>query len=196
MAESKTTICNQALGRLGSKRINDFAEDSTLAAHCRLHYDPTRKALLRSHKWRFARKREVLAQDDTDPLFEYDNQFILPNGYLAMVSIYENRYSDENIDSYAIEGQLLLTNDTEVNLRYIKNVTDPTEFDPLFVKVLVLLLTDAMIGPVAGGDKRIQDKIDKALATLMPSVRALDSQETNTEGENSLYTWNDARYSG
>ena len=198
MAEvSKTSICNMALGILGGKSINSFDDDTSPAAiRCRLFYDPTREALLRSHYWRFASGRSILVQDDTDPTFEWDNQFILPTDFLRVKSIYENRFSDENIHTYALEGERLLTNDSTVSLRYLKNVTDTSKFDPLFVKVLVLVLADELIGPIAGGDKRIQKKIDDALAKLMPAVRALDSQETNTIGEGELETWNDARYSG
>ena len=197
MAVSETSICNMALGVIGAKPINSFNDDaSTPAIRCRLFYEPTRDALLRSHFWRFASARKVLVQDDTDPVYEWDNQFILPVDLLRVKSIYENRFSDENIHSYALEGERLLTNDSTVSLRYVKKVTDTSKFDPLFVKVFVLLLADELIGPVAGGDKRIQKKIDDALAKLMPAVRALDSQETNTIGEGELETWNDARYSG
>ncbi|KKM20609.1 hypothetical protein LCGC14_1643740 [marine sediment metagenome] len=197
MAVSETSICNMALGILGGKLINSFDDDTSPAAiRCRLFYGPTRDALLRSHAWRFASARKVLIQDDTDPVYEWDNQFILPVDLLRVKSIYENRFSDENIHSYALEGERFLTNDSTVSLRYVKKVTDTSKFDPLFVKVFVLLLADELIGPVAGGDKRIQKKIDDALAKLMPAVRALDSQETNTIGEGELETWNDARYSG
>ena len=198
MAESNTSISNQSLGKIGSLRINNFedsTEKSTQAIQCRLHFEPTRNALLRSHWWRFASDRAVLTQDATDPVTdEYDNQFILPNDFLAMKSIYEGRFSDENLNSYSLEGQRLLTNDDAVSIRYIKKVTDASQFDPLFVKVFAVLLADEMIGPLAGGDARIQAKIDKQLERLMPAVKALDRQETNTEGQYSLETWNDARY--
>ena len=197
MALSETSICNQALGKLGAKRINDFETDnSTPGIQCRLHYELTRDALLRSHAWRFARARKALVQDTVDPVFEYDNQFILPTDFLALKSVYENRYSDENIASFVIEGKRLLTNNSTVNLRYIKTVTDPREFDPLFVKLLVLLLADELIGPLVGGDKQIQAKIDAAIKAITPAVMAVDGQETNTIGTDALASWNDARYSG
>lgn len=197
MAISETSICNMALGVLGGKSISSFDDDTSPSGiRCRLFYGPTRDALLRSHFWRFASGRKALVQDDTDPDFEWDNQFILPTDFLRVKSIYENRFSNENYRSYAVEGERLLTNDSTVDLRYLKKVTDTSKFDPLFVKVLVLVLADELIGPIAGGDNRIQKKIDDALAKLMPAVRALDSEETNTIGEAELETWNNARYSG
>lgn len=196
MSISPTSICNQALGKLGAKRINDLddtSEKSLVAIQCRLHYEPTRDALLRSHWWRFARARKVLSKDTNDPDFEWDNQFILPNDFLRFRSIYEEDGTTSKSRRHAIEGQRLLTNLSTVSLRYIRKVTDPTEFDPLFVKVLVLLLADEMIGPLAGGDARIQEKIDGGLKELMPKVQAVDSDETDTGGRSD---WILARHGG
>ncbi len=199
MAESNTSICNQSLGKLGSKRINNFEDDtesSPQAIQCRLHFVPTRDALIRSHAWRFASDRATLSRDTETPDFEWDFQYFLPNDFMLMKSIFEGRFTSPNFRSYEIEGDLILTNETEMEIKYVKKVTDASKFDPLFVKVLTLLLADEMIGPLAGGDARIQKKIDIALDRLMPAVRALDGQETNTAGRNESVTWNDARFSG
>lgn len=196
MALNETKICNMALGKLGAKRINDLGDATNTkpeAVQCRLHYEPTRDALLRSHSWRFARARKKLSQDTTDPAFEWDNQFILPNDFLRFRSIYEEDGATSKSRRHAIEGQRLLTNLSTVSLRYIKKVTDPTEFDPLFVKVLVWLLADEMIGPLAGGDEKIQGKIDRALKLLMPKVFAVDMDETDVGGRSD---WILARHGG
>ena len=196
MSISNTSICNQSLGKLGAKRINDLSDVTDTkpeAIQCRLHYEPTRDALLRSHWWRFARARVVLSQDTIDPAFEWDNQFILPTDFLRFRSIYEEDGTTSKSRRHAIEGQRILTNLSTVSLRYIKKVTDPTKFDPLFVKMLVWLLADEMIGPLAGGDERIQDKINKAIAKLMPKVQAVDSDETDVGGRSD---WILARHGG
>jgi len=197
MALNDTKICNMALGRLKSKRINDYSdssENTVQAIHCRLHYETTRDALIESYPWRFASARATLAADTETPDFEFDYQFLLPVDFLAMRSIYEDRFSDENLRSYRLEENLLLTNESSMEIRYIKKVTDPTKFDQLFVKLFVLLLSDELIGPLAGGDKVIQDKIDRDKANLIPTVKAMSGQQTNTIGQYDLETWNDARY--
>ncbi len=193
---SETSICNQALGRIGGLQIKNVETDtSPQAIQCRLHYEQTRDSLLRSYSWRFASGRATLSAGDT-PDFEWSNAFTLPTDFMAMKSIYEARFSDINFRNYAIEGNEILTNETTMEIRYTKKVTDVSEFDSLFVKVLILLLADVLIGPLAGGDPRIQKKIDSALDELMPSVRALDGQETNTAGRVESRTWNDARFQG
>ena len=195
---TETSICNQALGRIGALRIkgNVETEDSVHAIQCRLHYEQTRDSPIRSYTWRFASGRETLSQDDSTPDFEWDFQYPLPDDFMAMKSIFEGRFSRINFRNIALEGDLLLTNEDTMEIRYIKKVTDVSKFDSLFVKVLVLLLADVLLGPLAGGDPRIQKKIDDALDKLMPAVRALDGQETNTAGRFESGTWNDARSQG
>lgn len=196
MAESVTSICNQALGKLGSLRINDFddtTESSTQAIQCRLHYEPTRDALLRSYFWRFARDRKVLSQDTIDPVFEWDNQFILPNDFIRFRSFDEDTGAASRNKRHALEGDRLLTNFSSISLRYIKKVTNVAKFDPLFVKLLVWLLADEMIGPLTGGDARIQKKIDRAIEKLTIKAPAVDEDETDTGGRSD---WNLARHGG
>ena len=193
---SETSICNQALGRIGAKQISNVETDTSVPAiQCRLHYEQTRDSLLRSYTWRFASERATLSAGTT-PDFEWSDAFTLPTDFMFLKSIYEGRFSGTNFRNYAIEGNEILTNESEMEIRYVKKVTDVSEFDSLFVKVLVLLLADVLIGPLAGGDPRIQKKIDNALAELMPAVRALDGQETNTAGRFESGTWNDARFQG
>jgi len=197
MALSETKIVNMALSRIGAKRINsidDATDTKPEAIQARLHYEQTRDALIRSNRWRFAAARAELSASDTTPDFEWSYQYILPNDFLAMRSIYEGSRSEENFRSYALEGKMLLANENEMSIRYTKKVTDVTEFDPLFVEVLVLQLALKFIGPLAGGAPKLQYTLQRELEILMKKVRAFDRQETNTVGTYDLGTWNDARY--
>ncbi len=197
MSISNTSICNMALGKIGAKRINDFddtSEDSTVAIQCRLHFEQTRDSLIRFHSWRFARARKTLSQDTVTPDFEWNFQYFLPNDFMLMRSIFEDKFSDSNFQNYALEDDLLLTNDEEMEIRYVKKVTDPAKFDPLFVEVLILQLALKLIGPLAGGAARLQKTLQEELKAIMPSVLAIDGQETNTAGRAESSTWNDARF--
>lgn len=192
---TETSICNMALGKIGSLRITNSVETDTSlqAIQCRIHYEPTRNALQRSHKWRFASARSELTQDSADPDFEWDNQFILPTDFLRFKSIDEETGVTSRSNRHAIEGQRFLTNFSTVSLLYVKKVTDVTKFDSLFVKVFVWLLADELIGPLAGGDPKIQKKIDAALKKLIPKVQAVDMDETDVGGRSD---WNLARHGG
>lgn len=193
MPLTETAICNMALGKIGSKLLDNLDDDTSVEAiKCRLFYDQTRDSLLRSHYWRFASDRAELEAAD-DPDFEWDNAFDLPDDFLRMKSIYDDALIKNTRHSYALEGSLLLTNESAVSIRYIKQVTDVTEFDPLFVEVLVLQLALKLVATLAGGAPKLQDVIQRELARIMPSVRALDRQETNTLGRADQDTWVDVR---
>lgn len=198
MALSNTDICNMALGKLGSSRIvnlDDTAENTPEAIQCRLHFEQTRDALVRSHWWRFASGRESLTENSSSPDFEFDNQFDLPDDFMRHKSVWDGVDHRNTRVTYAIEGNLLLTNSDSIDLRYIKKVTDPTEFDSLFVEVLVLKLAIKLVAPLAGGAPKLQQVLATELKLIMPSVRALDRQETNNVGRNDRITWNDGRIS-
>ncbi len=195
---SNTGICNAALSKIGAKQIDnygDVSETTTEALACRNHYDITRDALLRSHYWRFATARVELTQDSSDPDFEYDNQFLLPDDFMRLKSVFGNNFTaTENTRfSFAIEGNLLLTDDDEVFLRYIKKVTDVTEFDSLFVEVFILSLALKLVAELGGGAPKLQQVVQQELAVLMRQVRTIDRQETNTIGRVNRRPWMEAR---
>ena len=197
MAISNTEICNMTLDKLGANRITDLDSDATPEAiKCRTHFEQTRDALIRSHYWRFASARVALVQDTVDPDFEYDSQFILPSDFMRLKSVFgDNATPSGNLKlSYAIEGQRILTNETAINLRYIKKVTDPTKFDELFTEVFILKLALKLIA-LAGANPKMTETIGRELAGVMPKVRALDRQETNTIGRLNRHPWLESRVS-
>ena len=94
MAASETSIANMALGRIGSKRLNDIDADTTVEAIlCRLHYEQARNELLQSHVWRFALARSVLSEDTNTPDFQWDHQFDLPVDYFRAIGLYDTTTS-------------------------------------------------------------------------------------------------------
>ena len=192
---SNTNLSNQSLGRIGGLQIDDFDNDTSLQAiQCRLHFVQTRDALMRSHWWRFARAREALTQDTSSPAFEWDNQFILPDDMLRARSVFSDTQTRNTRFSYELEGNLLLTNEDSANFRYIKQITDPSEFDSLFTEAFVLLLAKKLIGPLAGADIKLMTMISEDLKPMMRQIKAIDRQETNTRGVNDRNLWNDARF--
>ena len=199
MSISETSICNMTLGRIGAQRINDLGDNSDTqieAIHCRLHYEQTRNELQRSHWWRINKARAVLSLDTETPAFEWAYQHFLPNDFLRMRIKYAANTTPDNgtLNSYSLEGKLLLSNDQGVKIKYSKLVTDVTEFDPLFVKVFVLELASKLVVPLSISAE-MKESIDKELERVAPKVRALDREEGDTIRRAERSTWNDARYS-
>ncbi len=198
-----TEIANMSLSRLSAKRLvytgtteTDLDANTTLEAiQCNLHYEQTRDSLLESNWWAFARKRVKLTLDTESPPFEWTYQYNLPEDYLRKISIYENRVSKLNLYSYDVEGDKLMTKDTQVLLKYIRKVTDITEFTPLFIELLVLRLAKKL-QPGLVGTKSAQfvKDLNDELRFVEINVITKDKQDTNTTGQYDLGTWNDARF--
>lgn len=197
MALSETQICNMALAKIGAQRINNLDTDQTLQAiHCKTHYTQTRDALIRFHWWRFASARVELSESAEAPDFEWSNQFDLPEDFLALRTIFEDNtlHGTTTRRTFAIEGKKLLTDETSMQIRYVKRVVDPNEFDPLFVEVLVLQLASKIVMPLSQ-DKVLKRELFDELAGVMSRVFMVDRQETNTVGRNEASTWVDSRHS-
>jgi hypothetical protein len=188
-ALSETLICNLALSRIGDKRINAPNDGSPQAQQCTTHYAQARDVLLQSHVWRFAKARKSLAAEAVAPDFGYSYQFILPTACLRVIGL------DDDTSVYVLEGDRLLTDDAAADLHYIKGVTDPTKFPPLFVEVLVL---DLAMRLCAGRtqDKNLYQELYIEKQNLLRTVRAIDLQEQNTATEAQADTWNTARLTG
>ena len=135
MAQSSIDICNSALQKLGATSITSFTDNSREARQCNIAYDSNRRSELRKHRWNFAIKRVVLAPDATAPAFDYDYAFTLPGDCLRVLLP-----NDATLD-WVVEGRKILSNLSDtLNLRYIADITDTTQFDPAFYDTLCISL--------------------------------------------------------
>jgi len=199
MATTITDVCNMTLARIGAKRIADYtdATDTKVETiYCRLFYEKTRDALMRSHLWRFAKARVALVDTGTTPDFEWDYMFLLPADFLRLVSVFDDSDTPDGkpLDSYELEGSMLLINSSTCNLRYIKQVTDPDDWDPLFLDVFTLYFAKKLVLPLSQSIELKAD-LEKELYPLLRQVRAMDREEGKIIGRSALKTWNDARTS-
>ena len=141
MTISKVAICNMALGELGAKEISSLTDGSTAAALCSRHYDQTVDEVLAMADWKCAMARKQLAASSETPDFEYDYQYPLPtNPYCLRVRAMCLDDGSELEADWTREGDMLLTNQDECYIKYIKRVTDPMKFEPLLVTAIYLQL--------------------------------------------------------
>ncbi len=132
---SKVDICNRALQKLGAARITSLGQNSVSARAMNTAYEPVKKAMLRSHPWSFAISRAELAADADEPDWGRANSFQLPSDFLRLAEDYnEDAINDKD---WEIEGDKIITDDSDpIYIRYVKDVTDPNEFDALFCEAL------------------------------------------------------------
>lgn len=122
--------------------------------------------------------------------FEYDYRYSVPSDFLRMKP---NYFKDEWIDA-RVEGAYILTDESELDIKYIKRVTDPDDFDPLYTEVLIcdlaLKLSTSLAGagyPVLANKKDIKEERKEA----MRRARAVCASENKRLNYNQ---WINARY--
>lgn len=193
LVTKEVDLANQALDRIGSKNFTLAVQTGVEALKCITIYEQTRDALLRSFEWSFASARKTLSPETNNPEFEWDYRFKLPDDFLRYKSDYGLDDSYEVDDRFMIEGNYLLTNNDEVDLLYIKKVTNPDDFDPLFTEVLVLTLAKKLIPALAGTkNPGLVESVSRDLADALSHARVVCRQETNVSGR-SDWLW--ARHS-
>lgn len=132
---SNVEIANRALQKLGAKRITSLTEDSVNARAINSCFDVLRKAELRKHPWSFSIERVQLSASSTSPLFVKTNSFPLPSDCLRVLpNDPDFEYNDKD---WQIEGRSIITDDAApLNVRYVKDITDPNIMDVLFREAL------------------------------------------------------------
>jgi hypothetical protein len=149
MSQSIVAICNAGLIELGEDTITSLTDDVKAARLCNQRYEALRDSVLRAAKWNFALERARLALLVTSPPFGFSNQFQLPTNCLRVLK------TDCDLDTYKIEGKKLLTNRIAVKIQYIKQVTDPVQFDALFVEAFSAKIAMSLAIPLTDSDSRL-----------------------------------------
>lgn len=181
LGDSVVSICNIGMTALGEDLIaNVFPPDNTKRAIlCAQHYDETRRAVLRSFPWGCAKKYAQPAASATAPLFGYDNAFPLPADFIRALPLVDADGDPLELP-YEIVGRAMLTDaDSPINLPYIYDLQDPTQFDPLLVQALGHGVA-AMIAKSLGQSEAKRDKMLQIVEGNLESARLASSQEGST----------------
>jgi hypothetical protein len=168
---SKIEICNLALAKIGSDSFITTIDDGTKSArHLKIFYEPARDALLRSHLWRFARKRAVLAPDATQPPFDGGYYFTPPVDCLRIIGTdldYTGAYGRWHID-----GSKIIADTETLNLVYIYRVEDEAIFDPLFVEAFATKLAHELAMPLTQSAVTKQVMKEEMRETILRAAHA------------------------
>lgn len=152
MALSRTDIVNQALHRVGAKRIMDLDDDDSIPARiCKDLLDTTIQEVGRSHEWNCLKSRADLAQLSEAPPFGWSYQYQLPTDFLKLVKLNGTLSDNDPGDEYEIEGRKILTDADVAQIQYIAFKTDTNEYDALFIDAVVTLLAAKIAIPIRGG---------------------------------------------
>lgn len=189
---SKVSIYNNALILIGQKTLTDTTDDSATARDCNVIYDQVLDEELAAGPekgWRFARTRASISVDATAPAFEFDYRFAVPNDCLRPVEV---QVDGLGLTDWIREGDYILTNeeDSEIDMVYVKRVTETGKFPPHFVKVLYYSLAVALAERTTK-DTELGSRIYQKLQTIvLPKAIGIDSKEFYVEESNN--SWQEA----
>lgn len=186
---SETDFLNDALGQIGAQRIDGIDDGSSNANQCLTFYAPLRRAMLRAHHWNFAEDRAILVQDVAAPKFEFAYAYSLAADVLKvkeyngtnLTNIPQGVYERWVITRFKIEGRKLFTNDSVVALVYVKDVTDPNLWDPLFYQAASAWLASKLASAIQKDAKMSMTLLNQATNMLLPLAVAVDGQEMTVE---------------
>ncbi|CAB4199459.1 hypothetical protein UFOVP1326_48 [uncultured Caudovirales phage] len=155
---SAIDICNQALALLGQRaNVQQIVppDGSVEASLCARFYPIARDKLLEMHDWRFATRREALAEVTND-LDSWAFAYAVPTMLRPLTLLMPESTDDTKTQEYVIEQNangdaVLYTNVEDAVLRYIYRVTDPTRWTPQFCTSVAALLSSYLAGPIIKG---------------------------------------------
>jgi len=200
MSVSEVEICNLALQEIGDESIISLSDNSVSAQQCNLRYNSARRSALESHTWNFAMRRASLAlTDKEDPFGDFNSIFTLPSDCIRVVKTdredeitfgtdplfngfktvgFTNTYAGR--DRYRIEGRNFFYDDDTALILFISDVTDTTQFSPLFVDALALYLAHKIAYKLTGSRTLEADLLQRYERTLR-EAKLRDAQEGTIE---------------
>lgn len=152
-------ICNLALDRIGQLPISSIlAPQSTNEDICARHYDQTRRKMLRKYIFNFSRKAAVLPANLTAPTRDdFDTAYSMPPDFIRLLTLGDGIIDGGTLkpSNFDISGPYIYCDaatafdpftllPTGLDIKYIYDAVLVSQFDPLFIDVLVLELAKSM----------------------------------------------------
>lgn len=172
---STVGICNSALIKLGAGTIMSLTEGSRNANLCLEQYDKQRDDLLRGHVWNFAIARTKLARLSAVPTYGFSYAFQLPADWLRTIEVHDND-GGRGAVRYRIEGRQVLSDASELWLKYIARVEDPNRMDASFREALAWRLAADFAVPITQSTTARRDAEDGFRRALV-KARSVDAIE-------------------
>jgi len=184
---SVVDVVNMALDKVGHGAITSLGDGTKAANLAARMWLIVRDKVLREHPWNFAISRDVLAPLAGSPSWGFAYQHELPSDLLRLIEV-----RDLSTDEYQIEGSTILADDDALYIRYLKQVTDPNEYDSLFVDAVSARLAYEMCETLTQSNTKKRAAWDEYVEA-MTRARSVDAQE-NPPSVFEEDRWLEARY--
>jgi len=178
MATSATEICNIAISWVAGNRLTSLDDDdSTEAILCRANYDASRKATLESREWTFAQKRARLNHLVETPSFGFRYLFALPADCLRVNSVETSRNKDI---IYVVEDSQILSDESELDIKYTFNQKNTNKFSALFTEALGAHIAAKICVPLTESRTLMADLL-QLFGDMIQEATAADSLQGSRE---------------
>ena len=115
LTTDELTICNLALGYIGEYQVSSGNTGSKQYEACERYYDDAVKEVLTEHTWNEAKKRAILVESATPPLFGFSYQFAVPADCVKIIRLGDG---ENDWDFWEVENGYILTNQAQSPLAY------------------------------------------------------------------------------
>jgi len=195
MAASEVSICNAALQLIkNTKSITALTQGTKEANACEVVFDELRDTQLECHNWNFATKRVQLARLADAPAFEWDYQYQLPADYLRVVRLSQNSDGRDHV-VYRIENGKVLTDASEIYLRYVARVEDPNLMPATIRTALSKFLASRLAVALAQSAALSKEMYTQYNSEDLPTAKSADSIQDYPENLPES-AWITARHGG
>lgn len=171
---SLNEVANLALAMVGDERVSRLDTDTSKAAQlCNEFLPQVRRECLVRHPWNFAMARASLPALATAPAFGWTAQYQVPDDCMK---VFRLNATDPH-EPWTREGDAILCNlPAPLGIRYIRDITDPGKWSPLFVRLVAATLAERLAVPLSASQEaaaRIAEKLRDARA----DARTVDASE-------------------
>lgn len=197
-------VCNLALSHIGARaQVTSISppDGSVEAGLCARFYPLARKEMLDSAAWSFATKRVALTQV-SNPSSAWLYAYAKPSDAVRLLRIPPFKLIEAQRDltlwseyvadipteagsvRYALEGDVILTDEEDAVLIYTADVMDSNKFTPSFVTALGMLVASYLAGPILKGDVGAKTGVQwrQAAMNFASTAAARDANSSSDTG--------------
>lgn len=175
---SETSICNNALRKLGAGRITSLIEASKRAKICNEVYKRLRDDELRSHVWNFAKAKAQLSATTT-PVSGAEYAHDLPDDWIRTVGVWGDD-AQHSQPRYAIQQRTIESDFEDIWLTYVRRVESVVLMDALFRRALAYRIAMEIAGAIEGSDVS-RETLERDYAGVIRQARSVDAIEDYPE---------------